>query len=234
MKQEKNLLEFFSTEVTLKLYREFDLTDYESRISFVKEEAEKIRQFFDEDVFEKKLNNKIAHCYLDAEKYAEAIPHLEREVELSNLENNQFYFFPIWLLIRSNRETGNFSGAFKWNEKAIGLFEYASSFDKLNVFKEYADLVSDSDEAFNPDYSHFIQEIITDLGFSENLEDPIKTIYSMVESNRVWNRKLGEMLMTKGLDQKEKLRLNQEYQDTCEIGWYRDYALRILNNQKNH
>ncbi len=39
----------------LKLYREFDLSDYESKISFVKEEAGKDRQFFDEDVFDKKL-----------------------------------------------------------------------------------------------------------------------------------------------------------------------------------
>jgi tetratricopeptide (TPR) repeat protein len=230
MKQEKKLREFFSTEITLKLYQEFDLADYESRISFVREEAEKVRQFFEEDVFEKKLNNRIAHCYLDAEKYAESIPHLEREVELSRIENNQFYFFPIWLLIRSNRETGNFLVAFKWSEKAIDLFEHANSFDKLNVFKEYADLVSDSGEAFNPDYSHIIEEIITDLGFSEKLEDPIKTIYSMVKSNRIWNRKLGEIHLKKDLDQKEKLRLYQEYRDTCEIGWYRDYALRILNN----
>jgi hypothetical protein len=132
---------------------------------------------------------------LDAEKHTEAIPHLKKEVDLSIPEKNQFYFLPIGLLIRSFRKTGEFSRAFKWNEKAIGLFEHASSFDKLNVLKEYADLIQDSGEAFNPAYKAIIKEVIDDLEFPEKLEDPIETIYSIDNTHRIWNKKLGEIVL---------------------------------------
>lgn len=232
MSKEKPHREFFSKEVVLKLYRGFDLSDYESRIAFVKEEAEKVRRRFDKEIFDKNLSNKIAHIYLDAEKYAEAIPYFETVVQLSKAETDAFYLFPIWLLVRCNREIGQFSQAFKWNEKAISLFEFASSFDKLNVLKEYADLIQDSGDAFNSTYKSIIQDIIDDLGFPEKLENPIETIYSMVKTNRNCSRELGKIHIQAGLDQKTKLKLFQEYYNACEMDWYKNHVAEIIERIK--
>jgi hypothetical protein len=223
----KNEREFFDTEVTLKLYREFDFNDYEARIAYVKAEAEKVRSHFDQIYYTEKLSNRIAHCYLDAEKFGQAIPYLEKEVELKD-KWDSFYLFPIWLLIRCNTLIKDFEKGLYWSERAFNLFGQASATDKLNVFVEYSKLLTDYEKPFNPDYLQFIQEIIDEQGFPQNLEEPIATIQSLDAMYRKWNRKLSDIHMMKSADKAEKISLFQKYIEVCEIGWYREYAGKVI------
>jgi hypothetical protein len=225
----KNEREFFDTEVTLKLYREFDFNDYEARIAYVKAEAEKVRSHFDEACFTEKLSSRIAHCYLDAEKFGEAIPYLAKEVELKD-KWDSFYLFPIWLLIRCNRLIKDFEKGLYWSEKAFSLFDQANAMDKLNVFVEYSKLLMDYEKPFNPDYLHFIQEIIDEHGFPQRLEEPTATIQSLDVMNRKWNRKLSDISMMKTADKAEKITLFHKYIEVCEIGWYRENAEKVIAN----
>jgi tetratricopeptide (TPR) repeat protein len=233
MDQEKPQREFFENEIMLKLYKGFDRSDYEGRISFVKEEAEKVREFFEADIFEKNLNSFIAHCYLDAEEYGKAIPYFEKLIGHEDPNDpNSYFFFKRQILIRCYWRTNDFSTAYSLLDQTFSHLHKANSFDKLNMLVEYVDYLEASKKDFDERYLQFIEDVRTDLGFGILEGSPLEKVYSMKKANIKWNRKLGEIILYKEKNLAKALILFQAYYDECEIGWYRNYVSGIIAKMK--
>lgn len=233
MSQEKPQREFFENEVMLKLYKGFDRSNYKDQISFLIEEAEKVREFFEAAVFEKNLNSFIAHCYLDAEEYRKAIPYFEKLIGHENVNDpKSYYFFKRQMLIRCHWRSNDFLTAFSLFDQTFSHLHKASSFDKLNMLVEYIDYLEASKKDFDERYLQFIEDVRTDLGFGTLEGRPSERIFNMKKANIKWNRKLGEIILDKEKNPEKALILFQAYYDECEIGWYRDYVSGIIAKMK--
>ncbi|MEP2348322.1 MAG: tetratricopeptide repeat protein [Algoriphagus sp.] len=235
MNREQLQKDFFPAEIMLQLVKqEIPLSD---KIKLINSYLDKVRDSYDAEVLKIKQHNQLAHIYWMSEHYEEAIAHFEIVVE--NMEAEDYpslYSLALNLLIRCNRLLSNYQEAEKYATLAFASFDTFHPFKKLNILTDYADLIADSGKIFDENYISIIQATIDELGFPEKLDDPIETIRSMSKRNQVWNRKLSDWTIKyRESDLDEKKRELVQYIDSCEIGWYKDYALNtleILQNKK--
>ncbi len=218
--------DFLTKEVVLQLYRDTPLADYKTRIATLEKHANPLKSTYDAEVYEVKMNDHIGFFYFEAKKYSLAIEHFSKVLEIMKPEDYPFlYFHVLGLLIRCNRLIKNYDEAVLWFETGVSTIEKVdSSFEKLNLLQEYVDLLLDARKIFNQEYNWIIQSIIDDLGFPETLSEPVQTIQSMRERNRIWNRNLGKIKLL-GRDNKTLMLIKmEEYYQNCEIQWYKNYA----------
>ena len=143
------------------------------------------------------------------------------------------YFLTIGLILRCSRLIGNFDQAFFWAKKAFAEVMHAPGFNfKLDLFKAYADLISDSKLEFDQSYLPIIQTVIDEAGFPQKLAEPISAINSMWEMHQYWNRELMELTIAQHQNKESLLEEYQQYHNTCEIGWCRDYADKAISEIK--
>jgi tetratricopeptide (TPR) repeat protein len=234
MKKEQFNREFLPKEIVLKLLREIPPTNCEQKIKLIKNYTQTIKESFDSDVFEVRFNNEIGLCYWEAKEYALAESHF-RKVNILKPQHYPFlYFLVVGLLIRCNRLISNYVESFYWVDIAVSNIIFAdSSFDKLNILKEYVDLLTDTKQAFNHNYNKIIIEIINDLGFPEGLTNPIDTVNSMRNTNLTWNRKLSEIGLTDKKDINSLIKLYESYKEKCPVEWYKKYAEEAIIRIKN-
>ncbi len=225
--------DFFPAELTLKLFG--NQTQLLDKLTLINNYIEEVRASFDEHVLKIIQNNQIAHIYWMSNHYPEAITHFEIVVENMEAEDSPSkYLLAINLLIRGNRLLSNYKEAKKWIALAFGNSDIFHPFENLINLNDYADLVIDSGKAFDENHIPLIQSIIDKLGFPEKLEDPVKTIQSMTKRNKLWSRKLSEWTIKyEESDLDERIKGIEQYIDSCEIEWYRDYAKNSLEKLKN-
>lgn len=230
--------DFLPKEIVLKLYREIPNGDYQQQIDLVNSYAETIKASMDPDVYAVKLHHQIGFCYWEAGAYPQAILRFKKVIEnLAPHQHPSFYFQVIGLLIRCNRMLSEFGESFYWIEVAFNNLEAtASSFEKLNILKEYVDVLTDANEPFNKDYEPIIEHIISDLGFPQKLIDPIETVIAMRETNHIWNRKLGELELSQAQieDTNQIIQDYENFRKYCPIEWYRKYAENAINIRKGN
>lgn len=225
--------DFLPKEIVLQLYRDIARDDYSTKISVVSNYANTLTDTWDCTILNLRLNNEIAFFFWDAEEYPMAIQHYLKVVEVLKPEDYpSLYFFIIGQLIRCNRHILNFSESLKWADLAFSQINHThSSFEKLNILKEYVDLLEDSKEAFSIKYIPVITTVIEDLGFPEVLEDPKVTVNSMKDRNKFWNRKMSKITLMDRNNPQAQIEALEEFQKTCEIGWYKNFAAEMLQNR---
>ncbi|WP_373524274.1 tetratricopeptide repeat protein [Aquiflexum sp.] len=236
MKKEQFIREFLPTDITLKLYRDIPVSDFQVKIDLIKSSAETVRKTFDPRVYEVRLHNEIGHCYFMADKYPLAIMHFQKALEILEPQHNPFIYFNIvGLLIRSNRVIADFPESCRWIEVAFKNIHFAdSSFHKLNILKDYVDVLKDRNQPFNNDYCKVIEEIIDDLGFPNGLYDPIDKVNSMKQTNHIWNRKLMEISLMDRTNVNSLIKAHEDYLQNCPIGWYKNYLKEEIVGIKNN
>ncbi|WP_439484380.1 hypothetical protein [Cyclobacterium plantarum] len=118
----------------------------------------------------------------------------------------------------------------------INLRATASSFEKLNILKEYVDVLTDANKPFNKDYEPIIEYVIADLGFPQKLIDPIETIIAMRDANHVWNHKLSELAISRAqIEDTNQIKKDyKNFRKHCPIEWYRKYAEDAINKRKGN
>jgi len=234
MEQEKYNAEFLTSELSIRLWRDFEDDQYEARIALIREYAASIQSTLDPEVFEVKLNEQIGLCYYVGGQYQETIDCNKTILEILTPEDSPMsYFLTIDLIIRCSRLIGNFDQAFFWAKKAFAEIAHAPDFNyKLVMLKDYADLISDSKLEFDKSYLPIIQSVIEEAGFPHKLAEPISTINSMREMHLYWNRKLMELEETHHQNKESLLEEYQKYHNTCEIGWYKDYVNKAISEIK--
>ena len=211
--------DFLPNEIVLKLYREFSTSDFEQRIIFFDNYAQSIKDTIDSEVFDIRYNNQIGFLYWEAGEYSRAIVHFKKVLEILKPQDHSFLYFHILvLLIRSSRMICNYSESLYWVEVGFSIMNSASSsFEKLDILGEYADLLIDTNSDFGLS-TEIIAQIIDDLGFPEQLSDPIDTINSIRNTHRIWNRKLSEISMKKIPDKNSRINAFEGFKNDCPIG----------------
>ncbi|TXE11027.1 hypothetical protein [Algoriphagus aquimarinus] len=235
MNREQLNSNFFPTELMLKLYRDIPDSEYESKIKLLNDFIDEVRGSYDEDVLKIKQHNQIAHIYWMSEQYPQATKHFEIVVEIMEPEDYpSLYFLAINLLIRGNRHLSNYEEAEKWVSIAFENTEIFNTANNLINLNDYADLITDSGQAFEKKYIRLIKLIIDELGFPEVLEDPVETIRSMNKTHKFWARRLGEMeLGSVRSDLTVTIGEYEDYIKSCEIEWFRNYAKNAVEKMKN-
>jgi|GEM_PF-961944 tetratricopeptide (TPR) repeat protein len=230
MGQERYNVEFLTPELTIRLWKDFKDDQYEAKIALIREYAASIQSTLDPEVFEVKLNEQIGLCYYMGGQYQETIDCHKIILEILTPEDSPMsYFLTIGLIIRCSRLIGNFDQAFFWAKKAFAEVIHAPGFNfKLDLLQDYGDLISDSKQEFDQSCLPIIQSVIDEAGFPQKLADPVSTINSMREMHLYWNRKLMEFDITHHQNKDSLLEEYQKYHNTCEIGWYRDYADKLI------
>jgi tetratricopeptide (TPR) repeat protein len=234
MKQEKYEAVFLTSELTIRLFRDFADDQFEDKIALIRKYAATIQSTLDPEVFEVKLNEQIGLCYYVGGQYQETIDCNKTILEILKPEDSPMkYFLTIGLIIRCSRLIGNFDQAFFWAKKAFAEIAHALGFNYiLLLLEDYADLISDSKQEFDQSYLPIIQSVIEEAGFPQKLAEPISTINSMREMHLYWNRKLMELDITHHQNKESLLEEYQKYHDTCEIGWYKDYVKKAISEIK--
>jgi tetratricopeptide (TPR) repeat protein len=234
MEQERYNVEFLTPELTIRLWRDFEDDQYEAKIALIREYAATIQSTLDPEVFEVQLNQQIGFCYYNGGQHQKAISCYKTILEILKPEASPMkYFLTIGLIIRCFRITGNYDQAFFWAKKAFAEVVHAPGFNfKLDLLKDYADLISDSKQEFDQSYLPIIQSVIDEAGFPQKLADPISAINSMREMYQYWNRELMELTVAHHQNKESLLEEYQQYHDSCEIGWYKDYADKAISEIK--
>lgn len=234
MWQERYNVEFLTPELTIRLWKDFKDDQYEAKIAMIREYAASIQSTLDPEVFEVKLNEQIGLSYYFGGQYQETIDCHKIILEILTPEDSPMsYFLAIGLIIRCSRLIGNFDQAFFWAKKAFAEVVHAPGFNfKLDLFKAYADLISDSKLEFDQSYLPIIQTVIDEAGFPQKLAEPISAINSMWEMHQYWNRELMELTIAQHQNKESLLEEYQQYHNTCEIGWCRDYADKAISEIK--
>ncbi|MCE7053365.1 hypothetical protein LZF95_01665 [Algoriphagus sp. AGSA1] len=226
--------DIFPSELILKLYRDIPNAQYEEKIKLVNDYIDEVQDIYDEDVLKIKKHNQIAFCYWMAEQYPLAIQHFEMVVE--NMEPEDYphlYFLALNLLIRGNRILSNYEIAEKWAELAWENHHLAHAISNLHILNDYTDVITETKTILDKKYYPLIRSIIDEYGFPEELEDPVKTIRSMNQRHKLWSIKYGEIVMTfRKSDHEKYIRELEQFIDSCEIEWYRNYAEKTVERLK--
>ena len=229
--------EFLPKEIILKLHKEMEASDYESRVKLVEEYAKSIADSFDNDVYEIKLNNELGFLYWQGKQFHSAIRHYEKVIEILTAEHYPWvYFHTIGMLCRCNRLIKDYQKSLKWIILAFEQNELIDgSFDRLYLLTEYADLISESDISFNSAYLPLILEVIDGLEFDniDSIENPIGTIQSLEQTKLKWNRELTRISLLPRDNKKAILIEFEKYYKYCEVGLYRNYAHDRIAELKN-
>ncbi|MEB2775992.1 tetratricopeptide repeat protein [Algoriphagus sp. D3-2-R+10] len=225
---------FFPKDLMLKLFSDISDSDVETKISLINDHIDEVGDSYDEDVLKIQQHNLIAFCYWMAEQYPQAIKHYEKVMEILKPEDSpQIYFLALNLLIRGNRLLSHYEEAEKWITLAFDDTDILNAFENLINLNDYADLISETGQGFKKNYIPLIQSIINELGFPEKLEDPVTTIRSMNKTQKFWARKLGEIeIGSVRPDLSVTIKGYENYIESCEIDWYRNYAKNAVERIK--
>ena len=235
MNREQLQIDFFPTELMLKFYRDIPESEYETKIKLVNDYIEEVRDSYDEDVLKIKQQNQIAHIYWTSEHYPKAIYHFEIVVESMEPEDYpSIYFLALNLLIRGNILLSNYKEAEKWAELAFENHHLADAISNLHILNDYCDVITKTEIFLDKKYHPLIQSIIDEYGFPEKLGDPVETIRSMTVRHRYWNNMLSEIRLINRQDSPEYIKELENYRDSCEIEWYRNYVSKTLNNLRSN
>ena len=235
MNREQLQKDFFPTELMLKLYRDIPESEYETKIKLVNDYIEEVRHSYDEDVLKIKQQNQIAHIYWTSELYQQAINHFEIVVKSMEPEDyHSIYFLALNLLIRGNILLSNYKEAEKWAELAFENHHLADAISNLHILNDYCDVITKTETFLDKKHHPLIQSIIDEYGFPEILGDPVETIRSMQKRYKFWARKMGELeLASVSTDLNYTILAYENYINSCEIEWFRKYALESIENIKN-
>jgi hypothetical protein len=225
---------FPSKEIMLKLYR--DLKDAGSmvQIAAFKDYLNSVKEEVDAQKIEIKLNQQVGFIHFQHEEYSDAIRHLEKVYNLVSVAGDPSeYFFNLTLLIDAHRHCRNYGNAFAWFDIAVANIKLAPSpFDKLSIITRYVDLLHAAGQPFNHSYNVIVEEIAIALGLPDvkwhSITDRVKTIQAL---NKQWNRRLGTLTLSK-LKNNDLIKAYEAYKEECEIGWYREYAQRVIDKLK--
>ncbi|WP_439488271.1 hypothetical protein [Algoriphagus sp.] len=227
--------DFFPPEIIFKIYRDIPDTKYEEKIKLVNDYAKKVKESYDEDVVKVRLNNQLAHIYWESEQFAQAIYHFE--IVIDNMEPEDYpsiYFLALNQLIRCNRILTNYEVAERWAELAWEKHHLAHAISNLHILNDYTDVITESKTILDEKYYPLIQSIIDEYGFPEELSDPVETIRSMNQRHKLWSNKYGEIARNlRKFEAEENIKKLEEYIESCEIEWYRNYAEKTVDRLKN-
>lgn len=236
MNREQLKKDFFPAELMLKLYRDLADCGAEAKIKLIDEYIEKVRDSYDEDVLFIKQHNQIAHMHFMSGQHEQAISYFEMVVEkMAPDDYPPIYFLAINLLIRSNCILTNYDVAKQWGELALKNHHHADPISNLHILNDYMDVLSETETDLDKKHYSVIQSIIDEYGFPEKLRDPVETIRSMNKRHKIWARKMGDLTLNyakpDGAATFEDL---ERYIESCEIGWYRNYARNMLDKLKSN
>ncbi|UZD22643.1 hypothetical protein [Algoriphagus halophytocola] len=221
-------------ELMLKLYGDIPDSEVEAKIELLDDFLEKVRDSYDEDVFKVLRSNQLAVLLWMAKRYQEVITHAEEVVHLLAPEDYPtYYFLSADLLIKCNFILSKYEKAEKWARLALENHQHSSVISNLHILNNYADVRLATNKPLDKKYSPLIQSIIDEYGFPEKLNDPLETIKSMEARHKYWNRQLSELILINRSDPPEYLKELENYKNSCEIEWYRNYAQKAINSLKN-
>ena len=145
------------------------------------------------------------------------------------------YFLSLLQLIRCNRILTNYEVAEKWAELALENHHLAPINYNLHILNDYADVLSETETSLAKKYYPLIQSIIDEYGFPERLKAPFETIRSMSKRHKIWARKMGDLTLAYAKsDTVNTFQDLEEYIESCEIEWYRNYVSKTLKNLRSN
>ncbi|PZX53437.1 hypothetical protein LV84_03161 [Algoriphagus ratkowskyi] len=233
MNREQLQKDIFPAELILKLFgNETKLPD---KITLINDYIEGVKGSYDAEVLKIIQNNQIAHIYWEAGNYEHAIAHFEIVVENMEPEDKpSLYFLALNLLIRSNRMLSKIEKALTWSIQALNNSHIATENYRLINLKEYAELLTDTEENFDDKYLPVIKSIIDFYGIPIEVNDPIDTVKLIHQMHSYWAKKLTVLeAKIRKSDPDMMIREYEEYASSCEIEWYRNYAENSLERLKN-
>ena len=226
--------EFFSSEFIIKLYRDLRSSELDTKVQFLNEYVETVKDQFTPDLVNYLKKGQLSLLYFDHQNYETALLLLE---EITSKEapkgtaGNQLY---VLLLIRTHRLLKNYSAALSILEKKLGsIGKNLTGFEILNLLEDYVHLCEDTAWSFDTKFKPAIQFVIEDLGFTQMKMEPIEQIKFLTATHQFWNKRLGEIQLKKDISKEDKIKMLENYQKDCPIGWYRDYAGKSINNLRN-
>lgn len=228
MNREQLQKDFYPPEIMLKLFG--DETELQDKLTLINNYIEGVRGTYDEDVLRIFQNNQIGYSYWLAGKHEQAIEHFKLVVENMHPEDNpSLYFLAINLLIRSNRMLPKIEEAFTWAIHALDNSNFASANYNLTSLKEYAEIIRDMNKDFDDKYLAVIQSVIDFFGISVEVKDPIERVKLIHQMHSYWAKRLTVLDANfRESDLDLMIREYEAYTSTCEIDWYKDYALKTL------
>jgi len=238
MKDQRYHQDLLPSEIILKLHRDIPKSNFKEGIELIKYHAKQVERTFDKDVYEVKLNTEMGMCYWNANQYSLSIPHFEKVIDILQPKDNPgIYFLVTSLLIRGNTLLQNHEKAFIWAELAFeNLNDTGSPFEKFIILKDYVTLIKESQRTFKEEYNKYLLEVINELGFPQNGNDPVEDINSMKEMNLIWNRKLMAMEINSNYsnDMDSVIKDYEQYKESCPIRFYQEYVENAITLIKNH
>lgn len=226
--------EFFSKEFILKLYRELDNADTETKVQFTLDYIETVKADYPQELVEYKTKTQLANIYFHQEEYKKALPLLEEINALDAPKDTSGKHLYILLLIRTNRLLGNFKMALSLLEQNL-LSEGSpdKGFDTLDFLEEYAKLCQDSRWEFDPRFQDKINFVVEILGFEDKGLQSLEMIDYLTQTNREWNIRMGKIILKKDISGEEKTQLFEDFLKECPIRWYRDYVKDKINHYRS-
>ncbi|MBY5952809.1 tetratricopeptide repeat protein [Algoriphagus marincola] len=226
--------EFFSKEFILKLYRELDNADTETKVQFTLDYIDSVKVDYPLDLVEYMTKTQLANIYFDQEEYKKALPLLEEINALDVPKDTAGKHLYILLLIRTNRLLGNFNAAFSHLEQnLLSEGNPDKGFDTLDFLEEYQKLCQDTGWAFDPRFKGKIDFVVESLGFEAIDLDSLEMIDFLAKTNLEWNVRMGKIILKKDISGEEKIELHEAFIKECPIEWYRAYSRKSIQQLNN-
>ncbi|MCF0059093.1 hypothetical protein [Dyadobacter sp. CY356] len=232
MKLEELQKSFLPKEIFLKLVRDIPRENYAEKLELLDDYINQVKDFFDPDILFVRSNNEIGFIYWEAEKYDLAIIHYEKVLEILGPADYPFLYFNItYILIVCYRSLKQFSPSMQWADIAINNLTCTESTfsDKLSTLSAYMDLLNDAGRPFNEKYTPIIDNVIQEMEFPPvSVVDPLERIKIISQEHKKWNQRLMKVSLMSTENKEENITALKDYIATCEIGWYKKYAARKL------
>lgn len=226
--------EFFSQEFTLKLYRELDNADTETKVQFTLDYIDIVREGYPQELVEYITKTQLAIIYFDQKEYEKALPILEEVKSLKSPEGTGGKHLYILLLIRVHRLLRNFEMAFSLLERnLLSEGNPEKGFDTLDFLKEYAKLCQDAGWEFDPRFKGKIDFVVESLGFEDKDLQSLEMIDYLAKTNTDWNIRMGRIILKKNISGEEKTQIFEDFWKECPIWWYRDYVIDMINHYRS-
>jgi hypothetical protein len=226
--------EFFSKEFILKLYRELDNADTETKVQFTLDYIDSVKVDYPLELVEYMTKTQLANIYFDQEEYKKALPLLEEINALDTPKETAGKHLYILLLIRTNRLLGNLKAAFSLLEQnLLSEGNPDKGFDTLDFLEEYQKLCQDTGWAFDPRFKGKIDFVVESLGFEDKDLKPLEMIDFLAKTNLEWNVRMGKIILKKDITGEEKTQLFEDFLKECPIRWYRDYVKDMINHYRS-
>lgn len=234
MNSEELKTDFLPKEIVLKLVRDIPRENYAEKFAILDEYVNRVKDSFDPDVISIKSNQEKGFIYWDAEKYDLAVIHYEKVLEILGPSDYPFLYFSItYMLITCYRLLKQFGPSMQWAETALdNLTCTNTSFDdKLSILTAYTDLLNEVDIPFNEKYTTIIEKVIQESDFPPvSAVGPLERIKIINREHKKWNQKLMKISLISRENRDELTTALKDYIASCEIGWYKKYAAKMLED----